>query len=483
MVPNVYESLPFIDLVYYYERMDRKKCDEATSLLLSSLTHEKQAKADQHRAILKLAQNYSASQEKTIDDDVIDHLLESISPRGRHGTLPVSEFLGMELGPLLGCSSHKADVVLFETINLYYRHRPLWDAVQNLNLDAHRASKAAGKFGNLPPHLAERAGQLWTQRQHKLGWQGAMDLCDRIIVELDPEAAAAKEAAQLLAREVRIWEMHEGTINLTARLDALDARYVNATVGRIAGILHARPEYASVAIDILRAKALGIMAHPAVALSLLQTAPQQPLVDTAPNDNAHRDEPTSTGAIINPDTGRVTTNPHCPGHTCGSITVPVEKLQPQVQIYIHLDGEDLTDGAATIEGVGTVAIASLAELLDGKRVKITPVIDLNTIPAEQNYRASRRLQEAVHLTFPIEAFPFSNRSSRGLDLDHTIAHQAANRDAQTRLGNLGPFSRRPHRAKTAGFWKCSQPEPGRLIWTSPLGFRYAIDRDGTRRID
>ena len=473
--------------------MEKNKCVESTTLLLTALTQEKQARADQRRAVLTLAQNYTASMGTVINDDLIDSLIEDIAPRGRYGTLPVSEFAGMELGPLMGCSAHQANIIIFETVNLYYRHRPLWDAVQSLTLDAHRASKAAGKFGSLPPDLAERAGQMWVAKQHKLGWQGAIDLCEKIIAQLDPETAAAKEAERLNAREVKIWELHEGTINLTAKLDALDAKYVNATVGQIAKILHAKPEYERVAMDILRAKALGIMAHPAIALSMLQGALQQPIFGAAEYSRgaglADEDTPAgqsspahATGRVIAPDTGRIDRDPHhCWGHACGSVTVPVAKLQPAVQIYIHLEAVDGPDGAAEIEGVGTVATRSLVELLDGKKVKITPVINLNTTPAEHRYRPSARLKEAIFLTFPKEAFPFSNRSGRGLDLDHTVAYQASSRDPQSRLGNFGPLGRKPHRAKTAGFWKCQQLITGELTWTSPLGFRYTVNKDGSHR--
>lgn len=458
--------------------MDGSGSAAAATLLLAAVTQEKQARADQHRAILALAQNYRAGGGTTISDETIDQLIEEISPRGTFATLPVSEFAGLELGALLGRSEHQANIMILETINLYYRHRPLWDAVQSLTLDAHRANKAAGKFGDLPSALVLRAGRMWVEKQHRYGWQGAIDLCDRIIIQLVPEIAAEKEAARLRAREVRIWELHEGTINLTAKLDPLDAKYVNATVGQIAGILHDKPEYSSVAIDILRAKALGIMAHPAVALSLLQGARQAPTPGTA--------EP-GTGDLIDNDSGRINTDPQqCQGHTCGTITIPVTKLEPRVQVYLHLtateDGNALT-GAATIEGIGAVALNTLMEILDGKQVKVTPVIDLNTISAEHHYRPSRKLKEAVLLTFPSEAFPFSNRSSRGLDLDHTEAFWPASRDPQTRLGNLGPFGRRPHRAKTAGFWKCSQPLIGHIVWISPLGYRYAVDRDGTHRLE
>ncbi len=515
--------------------MEKDRCDEAAQLLLSALTREKQAKADQLRAILALAQNYTASIDTIIDDDLIEDLVENIATGGSFGTIPISEFAAMELGPLMGCSPQQGKAILFETLNLYYRHRNLWQAVQDLCLDAHRARKAAGKFGVLTPKAAQRAGELWVERQHRYGWQGAIDLCDRIIVEMDPVMAAEKEAARLRAREVKLWGFHEATINLTATLDALDAKYVYATATRIAEILHAKPEYTKVALDVLRAKALGIMAHPAVALAMLQGGVQQPIFGTTADDVAEgladaEPDPATTSAstagkgndvpataragaeagtgcvnndtvaasdgaspppptaadsaaheVIDTATGRIDTDPHhCLGHTCGTITVPPAKLQPRAQIYIHLTA-DIT--AADIEDAGTVAARTLVELLDGKQVTITPVIDLNTIPSQYQYRPSKALKEAIQLTWPREAFPYSNRNSRGCDLDHTDPYQAANRDAQTRLDNLAPLSRTTHRAKTAGFWRCDQPHPGQLTWTSPLGFRYTIDKNGTRRIE
>ena len=93
------------------------------------------------------------------------------------------------------------------------------------------------------------------------------------------------------------------------------------------------------------------------------------------------------------------------------------------------------------------------------------------------------MREAASLVFPTEAFPYSTRASMGLDLDHTSAYQQSCRDPQTRLGNLAPLGRRTHRAKTAGLWTCHQPLTGELHWTSPLGFQYIVDKDGTHRIE
>ncbi|MDO5737302.1 MAG: hypothetical protein Q4P15_12590 [Propionibacteriaceae bacterium] len=470
--------------------MNKQKCDEAAARLLAAMNQEKHAQADQLSAIVSLAQNYTASTSTTIDDDLLDELVEDITQGGSFGTSPISEFAAMELGPLMCCSPARARTILFETLNLYHRHPSLWDAVQALTLDAHRARKAAGKFGVLSLDLADKVGKLWVAKQHRLSWQGAIDLCDKLIVAADPEIAAEREARQLRNRNVRVWDPQDGTVNLTAKLDLLDAKYVNATVTQLAGILREKPAYAQVALDVLRSKALGIMAHPAVALTMIQGALQKPIFGTgdyeAFDDADSGSTPTMESttscltAPVDPETGRIDSDPHhCHGHACGRITVPVAKLQPKVQLYIHLHA----DGTAEVDGAGTVAATTLREILDGKQVRVTPVIDLNSMPAEHQYRPSKRMREAAHLLFPREAFPFSNRTSRGLDLDHTTAYQWSYRDPQTGLGNLAPIGRRPHRAKTAGFWKCQQPVMGQLIWTSPLGFRYAVDRDGTHRLE
>ena len=102
--------------------MDKERCIEATTVLLTAMTQEKQAQADQLRAIVSLAQNYSATLGTTIKDDLIDELIEDTTAGGSFGTTPISEFAGMELGPLMGVSPRRENTILFETLNLYYRH-------------------------------------------------------------------------------------------------------------------------------------------------------------------------------------------------------------------------------------------------------------------------------------------------------------------------------------------------------------------------
>ena len=64
------------------------------------------------------------------------------------------------------------------------------------------------------------------------------------------------------------------------------------------------------------------------------------------------------------------------------------------------------------------------------------------------------------------------RRSNGLDIDHTRPWEPTGR--LTRPDNLGPLSRKVHRAKTFGGWQLTQPSPGNYLWRSPLGFGYLV---------
>ena len=171
----------------------------------------------------------------------------------------------------------------------------------------------------------------------------------------------------------------------------------------------------------------------------------------------------------------------CLGYRCGTITVPAARLAPKVRLVVHMDAADIAAyddgvlrGSAWIEHIGSVTLASLKRLLDGKQVTCQPVIDLNNTTAENQHRPSSRLTEAVRLLHPHEAFPYSTRKSVSCDLDHTISYQPARGPGQTRLDNLAPLTRKTHRAKTLGAWQLHQPTTGVLEWTSPLGYQYRL---------
>ncbi len=452
----------------------------AAERLKAALVLQRRGAADELQAIRDLVVDYDIE----VDDDLIDELLVSTVSGGAIGTPQVHDFVHLELCGLLGITARQARIRIFEVLNLYYRHPTLWGAVQGLQLDVRRACVAATRCFQLSQADADVVGRQWFHEQAGLSWKAAMDLLDRLVIEVDPTLAAKKEAEAAACREVVLWGHRDnGCIDVTARMDALDAMYLDATVDQLADILLTDEANMGSSKQALRAKALGIMATPALALALQQQAMQPALLSDAEGqlntDGEHR-------GVIDTETGRVDRDPHhCLGHACGQVTVAPAKLQPKVKVYIHIDGADLTSlgGAALIERAGWVSSLSLKTVLRDTNVTIQPVIDLNTIKAEHQYRPSRRMREAIQLVFPVEAFPYSHTPSRGVELDHTVAYQPSCRDPQTGVGLLAPLSHKVHHAKTVAAWLARQRVAGEIVWTSPLGFQYLVTPERTFVLD
>lgn len=534
---------------------------------LSADVRSRRAEADKLLHLAALAESYSVH-----DPDVmVEVLVEGFVRIGGEGTPKVSEFLALEAAGLMGCSPATAAGKLADVLDLKHRHQFLWRAVQELELETWKGLWAARRCRVLDGATADKVANTWLERQEGLAWSAAKDLLEQLIVALDVEAAAQKEALALSERKVSIWDHRHGTLKLTARLAALDARYLDAAVDQLAGVLERihladdEQPWPLESKDELRSAALGILAHPAYALALLQQDTQQPLVTTeVPNESLAglspqawaalmADPPTVDEDVVVPDPGphvlsgreiaelryRAPAPPPewalppreppddglppdpavdaacssspvggcqgwtvptsapgrrppccCTGHTCGTIDVPPSKLRPRAQVVIHLNAADLIAygqgvprGSAWIEKAGHVTIETLTRMLRHSDVVAKPIVDLNELPVEDRYAPSSALRESVEYLFPVEAFPFATRSSRGLQIDHTISWGRGPDGGKTELPNLAPLGVKAHNAKTAGYWHCQPARPGQLLWRSPLGFRYLRSPGGTTRLD
>ena len=460
----------------------------AAERLKAAVLAQRRGAAEELQALVDLVVDYDID----IDDDLIDELVMSTVPGGGEGAPEVHELVHLELCGLLGVTAWQARVRILEALNLFYRHPVLWAAVQDLQLESRRACGAAMKCAALSQADAGLVGQQWFHQQAGLGWRAAMGVLDRLVIEADPVLAAKKETEAAACREVVLWgHRNNGCIDVTARMDALDAMHLDATVDQLADILLADTANKGWSKKVLRAKALGIMATPALALALQQQALQSALLEEVPAligadvppgcDREWSDIP-ATGRVMDPESGRLDRNPHhCLGHVCGSVTVAPARLQPRAKVYLHMEGADLSGlgGAVAIETAGWMSSLSLREMLRGSNVTIQPVIDLNTTPAEHQYRPSARMREATQLLYPTEMFPYSHTLSRGLDLDHTVAYRPSCRDPQTGIGLLTPLSRKVHRAKTAAAWHAQHKVVGEIVWTSPLGYQYLVTPERT----
>jgi hypothetical protein len=105
----------------------------------------------------------------------------------------------------------------------------------------------------------------------------------------------------------------------------------------------------------------------------------------------------------------------------------------------------------------------------------TPLIPVTRGPcdhahAETGYHPSRKLAHLIRARSATCTAPGCHQPAARCDLDHTHAWDDGGRTCEC---NLAPLCRRHHRAKQAEGWQLEQPEPGRLLWRTPSGRRYA----------
>lgn len=341
---------------------------------------------------------------------------------GADGTPLISEFLASELGPLLGLSPAATGWRIADTLNLRHRHPQLWRAFVGGEVRWWPALQVARRCAEA--HLGVEAARF-VDRQvaaalavQPLG--RVLRNLDRLIVAADPALARQRADEAAAFRAVGVGPARDGHVALWGTLDAADGLALDEALDAIADAMPAE-----VPRGHRRAAGLGELARGAFG--------QDPL----------------------------------PRH---------------VELIVRLDRPE--SPAATIDGVGTVLREQLADLLAGSRYTIRPIVDPHAIEASDGYDIPGALRLAVTERNPVDVFPFGTRSARGCDLDHTIPfdHRAAPGAGQTRYGNLGPLSRRAHRAKTHAGWSLAQRSPGVFEWASPAGYRYLVTPAGTTRL-
>ena len=169
------------------------------------------------------------------------------------------------------------------------------------------------------------------------------------------------------------------------------------------------------------------------------------------------------------------------------------RVRPEATLYVHMSRESLDaaragemTGVARVEGVGPVTVGQVQQFLGHARVRMQPVIDLAEDIPVTGYEVPDRMGEALHLRTPVGVFPYSSNASRGKDRDHTKPYVSPDRGGppgQTRISNLGPMGRYPHRVKTHGRgWRLHQPVPGVFLWRTPHGYWLRTDHTGTHRL-
>ncbi len=356
------------------------------------------------------------------------------APLAGDGTPGVAEYAVEELAAALNLSHLAGLALVAEAVELRYRLPRLWALVQSGDLQAWKARQVAKAttmlsreaVGFVDRHLAV------TARSNRL--PALNPVLHEARLRCDPDQAAAVEQNALDHRGV--WLDHRestATTLVTARMDTLDALDLDGSITDLASLLGRLGDHRT--LDVRRASALGMLAHPQRAL------------DLAAGTDPEASGPTS----LNGSRGT---------------------------LYLHVTLADLasTTGGGRVERLGTASLALLRDWLQRlSGVSIRPVLDPGRTDTVDAHDPPAWMRELVILRDRHCVFPGCTVDARSCDLDHLDALRAPRRGwspGQTTPANLACLCRRHHRAKTFAGWRYRRlPDDGSggptYEWTSP----------------
>jgi hypothetical protein len=397
----------------------------------------------------------------------IDH--PATEKRADVGGTMVGEFVTLEVAAVLGISDPAASALVDDVAGLRSRHPLMWAAVQELKLEVWQARKVVRTCHKLSLDAVLAVDRKLASGWGVLPWSKISKKLPNLVAAADTALARKKARAARDERYVAIRHNGDSTSWLIARLDTGAALNLQASLGRLTD--HLVAEGATEPLPLLRAQALEMLATPY-------------LPDSQDDGNGTGEAEAKRGESVGS------------GRTGGFSSANPSPRLPLADVVVHIQAEDLDPNtwagklaqvAARGGDVGPVLLPDIARLLGHFRVRVIPVIDQNGDPAVDAYQIPDRMRMALQLREETSIFPYSSQRSWSCDLDHTQPFKFGTPDSprppgQTRISNLGPLSRREHRAKTAGVWKVSQPAQGLYVWTSRTGQRFAVVNGHTHRL-
>ncbi len=192
---------------------------------------------------------------------------------GGEGTPFAGEFAAAELGVLLGRSHVAAATLMADALDVRHRLPRLWAELTAGHVRVWQARHVASRTRATGLTLAQarQVDDTTTPYLASLPWGRFLELLEARIIAADPEAAEARRIAAELERFVITGQSNEhGLKSLVAKATAGEVIYLVAMVDRIAEILLQQGD--TDPVGVRRSKALGILAHPARALAMLQSA-------------------------------------------------------------------------------------------------------------------------------------------------------------------------------------------------------------------
>ncbi|WP_157544786.1 hypothetical protein [Nocardioides halotolerans] len=395
------------------------------------------------------------------------HERDSLVCLGGEGTPGVQEFCLGEIALARGTGVTATVNAMADVLDLMHRLPRTWAVCRAGTAELSIARRVAKLSRHLP---ADRVGVVDQTISgiiaHESGGR-VLAVAEAAIIKADPALHEERAQAERRRRYVSSGRTDEfGLRTVIARVEAGDAMWVEAIVGRVAEIL--APRFPEAAADELRSIAFGWLARPAELLQLLLE---------------HRDPQEE----IAPEPSRATA---FPADLLDALReVDLAPMAPRSVLYVHLHEAAIqgAPGVARVEGLAPVTLAGLQRLLARTDLTVKPVIDLSDRVRSTAYEHSDALKERVHLITGGDYWPYATSVSRNVDYDHPIPYDAeqdirGGPPTQTGTHNSGPLGRRHHRWKTHAGYRARQCGQGRYVWLTPHGLGFLVDHRGTRRI-
>jgi len=392
-------------------------------------------------------------------------LVERACTWGGQGTPEVSEYAVHELGALQGVSSASAERLIADALDVRHRLPRLWRRIRAGQVRAWQARAVAQATHPLSLEAAGLVDAAVTHRMGMLPWARFQRVLAAAVLEADPALAAERAERARTERDVTVCAGEHGLKTIVARAAAGDATWFMATVNRLADILAAEgdPDPAGTR----RAKAIRLLAQPADALQLLI-------------DHQHDPGPADTGSSETEDQHQSLDLAPLQG------PVEAQRLTPRVVLHFHLSDSAVRTGQGLVrpEHGDVQTLQQLRDWLTetGCQVQVRPVVDPAESAAVDGYETPASMRDLLLVRHPAEVFPYGSAMGRSLDLDHSVPYRSTadgGPPGQTGLHNLGPLSRRSHRAVTHGRWRRCQPQPGTYLFRSPHGYVFVVTNQGT----
>ena len=364
---------------------------------------------------------------------------EGLVPLAGEGTPQVAEFAPVELAAHLGTSPDAGRQLIGDALELRHRLPRLFDLVLEGIVPAWRARQAAALTTSLTREMVTWVDKMLACDPQHLTVTRVRRIVDETVLYYDPDRAVADEQAALAARHVTlVHDSGPATTEVRMCLDTIDALRLDDTLADLATGLRRLGD--TDALEVRRAKAVGVLADPQQALDVLQTGDLTPATRS---------------------------------RAAGG----------RVELFLHLESTDLADptrAGGEIERLGAATRDLLAAWLnrpDLAEITVRPVLDLHRPDAVDRHDPPAWMRHAALLAEATCVFPGCTRDSRGCDLDHITAYgpvEDGGPPGQTRLVNLAPLCRTHHRLKTHGRWTYQRLTDNQYLWTTPDGDLFAV---------